>query len=256
MPISAAVCSKASPNVRNMLQYLPTIHEICVDCFIFTSMHSLCWVTVSKMLAITKPLQYEQILTRRRCSFIIAGIWVLGAEKATALSLRMAVWNVDTCMYGMPTTSKRPTNIAALMIFHLAVDLILPLSLIVYATTTIFCVIVRTHRQIAAQINSIGGNNDFVGSIPSLTSDSIRSGRNVLIICLAYLVLTIPTAVYITAVITGKKNDVPSSFQFVAVWTLFCNTFINSLFYLLLFRYVRSKAKDMFKNACICCEFP
>ena len=99
MLISAAVCSKASPNVRNMLQYLPTIHEICMDWFIFTSMHSLCWVTVSKMLAITKPLQYEQILTRRRCSFIIAGIWLFGAVKTTALSLRMAVWNLDTCMY-------------------------------------------------------------------------------------------------------------------------------------------------------------
>ena len=175
---------------------------------------------------------------------------------ATALPPLMGIWNLDTCMYGIPTTSKRPTNIAALLIFHLAVDLMLPLSLIVYATTTIVCVIVRTHRQIAAQINSIGGNNDFVGSIPSLTSKSIRSGRNGLIICLAYLVITIPTAVYITAVITGNENDVPSSFQFVAVWILFCNTFVNSLFYLFLFRYVRSKAKDTFKNVRICWEFP
>ena len=254
MPISAAVCSKATPNVRNMLQYLPTIHEMCTTWLIFTSMHSLCWVTVCKMVAITKPLRYEQILTRRRCCFIIAGIWMSGAVMATAVSPRMANWNFDTCMYGMPTASKRPTNIAALILFQLAVGVILPLAVIVYATATIFRVIVRTHRQIAAQTNSIGGHVDL-GNIPYLTSKSIRSGRNVLIICLAYLVLTIPVAIYLTAASVGKARDVPPSFQFAAVWTVFCNSFVNSFFYLFLFRYVRSKAKDMFKKACICCQF-
>ena len=142
MPISAAVCSKASPNVRNMLQYLPTIHEICLDWFMFTSMQSLCLET-----APIRTNTHSKTLLFRNC-------WELG------------VWSSDG--YRTIPSSKRPTNIAALLIFHLAVDLVLPFSLIVYATTTIFCVIGRTHRQIAAQINSIGGNNDFVGSIPSL----------------------------------------------------------------------------------------
>ena len=101
MPISAAVCLKASPNVRNMLQYLPTIQQMCTVWFMFTSMHSLCWVTVCKMVAVEKPLRYEQILTRRRCCFIITGIWVSGAVMATALSPRMSSWNLDTCMYGL-----------------------------------------------------------------------------------------------------------------------------------------------------------
>ena len=255
MPISAAVCSKASPNVRNMLRYLPMIQQMCTVSFVFTSMHSLCWVTVCKMVAITKPLRYEQILSRRRCCIIIAGIWVSGAVMATALSPRVASWNIDTCMYGIRSTSKLPTDIATLVIFHITVELILPLSVIVYATATIFRVIVRTHRQIAAQTNSIGGHIDFVGNIPSLTSKSIRSGRNILIICLAYVVLTIPVAIYLTAASVGEADDVPPFFQFVAVWIVFCNSFVNSFLYLFLFRYVRSKAKDMFRNACICCEF-
>ena len=245
MPISAAVCSKASPNVRNMLQYLPTIQEICTVWFMFTLMHSLCWVTVCKMVAVTRPLRYEQILTRRRCCFILAGIWVSGAVMATALSPPASNWILDTCMYGLPTASKRPTNFAALMIFHLAVVVILPV--IVYATATIFRVIVRTHRQIAAQTNSIGGHIDLV-NIPSLTSKSIRSGRNILIICLAYVVLTIPVAIYLIAAVVGEAHDVPPSFEFVAIWAVFCNSFVNSCLYLFLFRYVRSKAKDMFKS--------
>ena len=173
---------------------------------------------------------------------------------ATALSPPASNWIIDTCMYGLPTASKRPTNFAALMMFHLAVDVILPLSVIVYATATIFRVIVRTHRQIAAQANSIGGHIDL-GNIPSLTSKSIRSGKDVLIICLAYLVLTILAAIYITAISVGKGNDMPAYFQFVAVWTVFCNSFVNSFFYLFLFRNVRTKVKDMLTNACTCFEF-
>ena len=71
MPISAAVCSNATPNVRNMLPYVPRVLQVCSVWFSFTSVHSLCWVTVCKMIAITKPLRYEQLLTRNRCYFII-----------------------------------------------------------------------------------------------------------------------------------------------------------------------------------------
>ena len=253
MPISAAVCSKATPSVRNMLEYLPMIQHMCTVWFMFISMHSLCWVTVCKMVAITKPLRYEQILTRRRCCFIIAGIWVSGTVIATALTPWVASWNIDTCIYGMSSMSKLPKDVAALAIFHITVEFILPVSVIVYATATIFRVIVRTHRQIAAQTNSIGGHIDL-GNIPSLTSKSIRSGRNILIICLAYVVLTIPVAIYLIAAVVGVADDVPPSFEFVAVWAVFCNSFVNSFLYLFLFRYVRSKAKDMFKNACTCWE--
>ena len=71
-------------------------------------------------------------------------------------------------------------------------------------------------------------------------------------ICLAYIVLTIHAVVYTTVVIVLKGNDVPPSFQFVATWTLFCNSFVNSFFYLFLLRCVRSKAKDMFRNVSMC----
>ena len=37
----------------------PKIHKLCTVLFLFTSVHSLCWVTVCKMVAMKKPLQYE-----------------------------------------------------------------------------------------------------------------------------------------------------------------------------------------------------
>ena len=46
MPISAAVCSNASPNVSNMLMYVPRVLQVCSIWVSYTSVHSLCWVTV------------------------------------------------------------------------------------------------------------------------------------------------------------------------------------------------------------------
>ena len=111
-----------------------------------------------------------------------------------------------------------------------------------YATARIFSAIFRAHRQIAVQINSIGGHIDFIGNISSLTSKSIRSGRNVLIIYLVFIVIIIPEVVYVTAVIVGKETEFSYWFKFVAAWTVYSNYFINSLIYLFIFRYVRGKA--------------
>ena len=193
------------------------------------------------MVAVTKPLHYEQILNRKRCYFIISGIWLSGAVFAAAFSSGIGSWDLTTCMYGLHTGSPLPAVTVAILLFVVALGVVLPPIVMTYATARIFSAIFRAHRQIALQINSNGGHIDFVGNIPSLTSKSIRSGRNVLIIYFVFIVLTIPEAVYVTAAIAGKETEF-SSLKFVAAWTVFSNYFINSLIYLFIFRYVRGKA--------------
>ena len=247
MLISAALCSRATPNARRMDQYLPKIQALCSVWFNFNSMHSLCWVTVCKMVAITKPLRYEQLLTRSRCSVIISGIWISGVGTTLLLSPFVSTdFNFETCMY--MNKSDKPTGFIVLVLFGLVFGLVLPLVVIVISTGTIFRVIVQTHRQIATQTNSIAGHIS-VENMPSLTVKSIRSGRNVLIVCLAYILLTIPISVEVMFVIVGMENYVSPFVNFAAVWTLFCNSFVNSLLYLLLFRNIRSKALFML-NEC------
>ena len=82
MPISASVCSSATLNVRSIVHYFPKIHAIFSIWFNVNSMHSLCLVTMYKMVAVTKPLRYD--LTRSRCYFIICGTWLTGALVAPA----------------------------------------------------------------------------------------------------------------------------------------------------------------------------
>ena len=249
MPISAALCSSATPNVRTMRGFLPKIQLFCSICFNFVSMHSLCWVTLCKMIVVTKPFRCEQILSRHRCYAVICCTWCSGLLLAASLLHGPVSWNIATCMYNLEGDTSE--TFTAVSIFGgLIIGLVVPITVIVYATVRICCVIARTHRQITAQVASIGGEINSAVSVPSSSLKSIRSARNVLLICLAYVVLTIPVAVGILAASTGNASHFSASYAFIAVWVMLCNSSVNSIIYLLLFRAVRTKAAVMISTCC------
>ena len=252
MPISAAVCSGATPNTRNLTRYLPRILLFCSMWFSLNSLHSLCWVTVYKLIAITKPLRCEQILSRNRCYYIICCTWLIGVMFASAVFKLDMTWDLDTCIYSFQTTS----DITAVLGVGLAFVFVLPVVITVYATARIFGVIVRTHLQITSQVNSLVGGRDANENISSVTLKSLRSGRNVLLMCLSYVILTIPLFVHVVANVIGGKYRLPSPFQFIAIWVLTCNSSVNSIIYLVLFRSVRGKTVAMLATlfqAAKCC---
>ena len=240
MPISAAVCSNATPDVRNMTHYLSAIQRFCFIWFSFNSAYSLCWLTVSKMIALLHPFRHEQLFSHRRCYVIIGCVWLTGVLIAAAGNQTFLPWNLVTCIYDASATSGKSviTTITALLIA-------LPLMVIVYATARIFCVVVRAHLQITAQVNSIGGQVGVIGNYASLTMQSIRSGRNVLFVCLGVLVLTMPSLIVFLA---RSKIHVSSSYLFAAIWMTLSNSFVNSLLYLILFRGVRKKTATLFRE--------
>ena len=248
MPISAALCSRFTPTVRDMPPFLPKLHGMCSVWFVVTSLHSLCWVTVYKMVAITRPFRCEQILSRKRCYVVIIVIWVVGAMAGFRTSTRVSYWNFDTCMYAMPSTSQNLTDGGLLLMFIIIFGVCVPMILMFGATATILHAITRAHRQIAAQTHSIGGTATEQNS--SLTLRSIRSGKNVLIVFLAHMILIIPLTVYTAGIVIGKEKAMPPLFTFLAVWLLNSNSFVNSLIYLVVFQSVRSKTIKMFAHWC------
>ena len=244
MPISAVLCSISITNAGQTLRYLAASQLICLKWCGFISLHSLCWVTVCKMVAILRPLQYEQFLSKARCYTIIAFIWLTGGLLSTVGSRLNVKWNDVLCV-------PEPSDVAdsdyvARMIFMSC--LAIALTGIVYATSRIFCAIVRTHIHITAQVHSIGGSNVATGVITSLAVTSIRSGKNVLLICAGVVVLTIPVIAYSVGVLMWGFHSVSPSYGFVACWIAMCNSFVNSLLYLVLFRSVRQKAAQMLKG--------
>ena len=98
MPISAALCSSATPIVHGESDILPKIHALFSVWFSVTSMHSLCWVTICKMVAITNPLRYEQVLTRYRCYIVICGLWLTGAAMGAVVAYFASSWDYNVCM--------------------------------------------------------------------------------------------------------------------------------------------------------------
>ena len=243
MPISAAVCSNATPNVLSVLPYIPRVLQVCSVWFSFISVHSLCWVTVCKMIAITKPFRYEQLLTRNRCYLIITCIWLTGGMFVIAGTHLVTELNLRTCMFAVPANS----DVVMQLVLGVTIGVLVPAFGIVYATAKIVCVIVRTHHQMTSQINSISGSS---GNTSSLTLKTIRSGRNILLICLAFVILTLPLGFYIIALIVEFQDKLPSSFPFVANCIFVCNSSVNSLLYLVLFRSVRRKTAEMLSNCC------
>ena len=243
MPISAALCSSATPNVRDTINYLPKIHAVFAIGFGVNSLHSLCWVTVCKMMAVTKPLRYKQLLTRNRCYFIICGIWLTGALMAATVTPFVATWNLDCCTFQITIS----TDLVGPLIFAVVIAIVCPAVALVYSTTRIFFAILRTHREITVQVSSIGRQSDTLATIPSSTFKSIRSGRKVLIMCLAFLMLTFPFAIFCFMLAFHVDNYLPWWYKFVSTWIFSCNSSVNSLIYVCLFQSVRDKTAQMLR---------
>ena len=74
-------------------------------------------------------------------------------------------WNLDLCTCNI-TISKGDVGVLYIAVL---VASVCPVVILVYLTTRIFRTILRTHRQIAAQVISIGRENSHVVTIPSLT---------------------------------------------------------------------------------------
>ena len=136
--------------------------------------------------------------------------------------------------------------------FSYLIGITVPVLLIVYGTAKIFFVIVRTHHQITSQVHSIGGAQDAGAQTRSSTLKSIRSGKNVLIICASIVALTMPAIAYdIHRSAAGGSDDL-HLVSFFVMWIAAWNAVVNSLLFLFLYRSVRNKTAEMLKEMCAC----
>ena len=242
MPISAAVCSRVTPTVKDMAN-LADLHMYFLWLFSFNSLHSLCWLTLCKMVAVLKPFRYEQLFTRKRCYCVIVFNWVVGAVlEATKFTTR-ARFSDKLCVYGFTTSDVT----SALALFTYAVTVVAPIIVICYATTRIFIVVVRAHSGISAQVHAIDGGT---GSAGLVKLRAIRSARNILVICFASVVLTIPLIVFAVMRHSGNKTVMSADYKFVAIWLFSSNTCMNGLLYVVLHRPLRKKTKLLLVELC------
>ena len=242
MPISAALCSRAIPDVADMHEGLPNLHAFMMWWLGFNSMHSLCWLNISKTIAILKPLRCEHLLTHRCCYIIIAINWIVGCVLASVNFKLTLGWNTEMCSFRF----SRDRQVAVFYMLYSVVGGALPVSITVYGTTRICIVVVRAHRQIAALERSVTGESIPIGNISFVTMQALRSSKNVIIICAVSLALNTPALAFsVLRIVSGTPGS--GLFSFVSMWMFETNTFVNSLLYLLLYRSVREKTLHMIR---------
>ena len=247
MPISAALCSRATPEVADMVSLLPKIHAFTLWWHGFNSMYCLCWLTISKAIVIVKPFSVELLLTRKCCYVIISVNWIIGCLLALVNCNVDVTWNVEMCSHRLP----QDHTLAPFYLAHFVLAVVLPVSLILYGTVRIIIIVVRTHRQISALEQSVAVGNNSIGNTGFVTVQAIRSSRNVIIICVVSLVLNSPIFAFIVLRFLTEYH-IPDVFSFVSMWVFESNTFVNSLLYLLLFKSVRRKIFHMFRAIYSC----
>ena len=233
MPISAALRSRATEGVADMVGYVPKIHAFTVWWFGFNSKYSLCLFILSKTIVILKLLGCEHLLTLKCCSLVIGVNWIIGCMLATANFKMNITWNTVMCTYRIP----RDHNLQAFYMAHFVIGVVLPISIIICGALCIRIVAVRTHQQIAALEQSVIAGNSSIGDHGFVTAQAI-----VIVICVVSLALFFA----FSALRNVTDVRIPDLFSFVSIWLFDSNTFINSLLYLLLFRSVRQKAIHMF----------
>ena len=247
MPISAALCSSATPNVRLTTQYLPKIQMFCFWWFGFNSTHSVTWVALSKMVAILKPFRYEQLLARNRCYGIIAFNWVVGAVLAAAKLTFDTTWNMSMCTFRSPANNKHASR---LILSTYLLSGVIPVATLIVATGVMFVVVLRTHRHISAQVQSMGGGGAGSGggvvNAGIVTVKTIHSARNILIICIVSISFYIPIFMFAVIRHAIDSQRVTEAFSFSVIWIYSCNSFMNSFLYIILHRSVRVKLACMF----------
>ena len=238
LPISAVFCSGFTPRVQHLTQYLPEINMVCQSVFGVASMHSQAWVAFSKMISVSKPLRYEQLLSRNRCYGIIGSTWIFGAAVAASRLILSPTWNTDTCWF---TFEAHNRSVSALVLVLYLVSLVCPELVLTYASVRIFVVVARAHSQVSSQVQSISGGADDSGMV---TLKAIRSARNVLVICFVALALSVPFFLHMIIVYILREERVV--FSFFAFWLVRCNSFMNSFLYMVLHRSIRQKLRVMF----------
>ena len=248
---SGALCSSAAPFLLRNYPYLPTVIGVATFWCSYVSMFSLCWLIVSKNIAVVMPFRSEQLLSRTRCNVVNGLTWLVGFSFSAALFFEDVTWGEGACAYNFPINSTVTLYYQVVGLFTLVV----PRVLLICGTVRIIIVVMRTHRQIAAQAHSVADEVTASTSCPvTLTAKTLRSSINIIVICVVSIILTTPIVIFIIYFTISSKPyyETAVSYGFAVIWMFQLNTVANSVLYLIIFRSVRNKTVAMLRDMLIC----
>ena len=219
--LSAGLCSSASPFLLREYIILPTIIGIAMWWFSFVSMYSPCWLILSKNVAITMSFHSDQLLPRKRCHVINGLTWLVAFCFSVVILSEDLKFDEGICSYTYSNDSTLQLYYPVVSVF----TLFLPRALLIWGTMRIIIIVMRTHRQIAAQARSVSGGQSTSGTV---TANTLRSSINIILIGVVSIVLSTPIVINFVQVNTSRYW-VPPLFGFVCVWMFQLNTVANGV---------------------------
>ena len=238
---SAIMCSHPALNTATF----NTVYIIIAGWFTVASLYNLCCVSLCKMAAVVYPLRYLAAVTERRCYLVILFNWTISIALAAPFAFNDVSWSQQVCY---PRRNQVTGSSSNYLYVVQVIGGLLPMFGMIYSNVRMFIVVARVNRQVAAAGFPVeAGSNAVETSQPSLASAlirSVRSSRNIIIICVTYVFLVI----IIILVVSAKSADhtvITNDVEFAIIWLFFANTFINSFLYIVLHRSVRMAVMNL-----------
>jgi hypothetical protein len=223
---------------------LQSIQAFCVNFFSATSLYSMAAMCSVKYVAIVKPFHYLAWFTTRRCYVIVCLLWT--ACLAFTLPAPLTASSIYiTCVFMTYSLIGRTYYFVLQGLVYMP-----SFGLIIAIQVRIFAVIFRQTQRIAAETRGLQGL-----SVPyAVVAKSLRSARNLLVVSSAFFVTYVPS---IMAGIAAVANMIvmDSRIAYALLWMYLCNSFLNSLLYIMLHQSIRSVTLKISLKLC-CISWP
>ena len=190
------------------------------SCLCGSSLAMMTGISIDRLIAIYKPLQYPSIVTSSRVTRILVAIWIVSILAASSEFWEKQVLFASICLFAF---------------------ICLSISIICHAT--MYKIMRRHRRQIHSQIQAFDDRNARTIRIISLR----KSAFNAYVLFIALVICYCPFLVVRIVYFIGKASELNLGY-FLSVTMVFLNSALNPLLYCWRIREIRLAVLRTFRK--------
>jgi hypothetical protein len=219
----------------------------------FISILHLCVLSIDRYLAISNPLHYTLLVTKKRVYICLAFLWTL---PAIFLNLPVADYRFRSEVYGCSTTHQPPESFKIEPYIFIVVTLfvVIPFGIMLYTHAFVFRIALSHVKRLSTVERSVRMSEAETKSKQRRPQAAMSVKREIKSAKTFALVIGVFLFCYTPFFVTGTYRKVAGSeavhnlATFITTWLAFANSFSNPLVYSL--RY--SPFKNAFRRLCRC----
>ncbi len=214
-----------------------------------TSIFLLLAVSIDRYIAISKPLRYPVLVTRRRILLTVSAIWFIesllcfGLVPVAGAPIRYSI------VVGRCTPIWRPGHDTAMLLGGLTTTIIVPFIVMIFIYTRLFLI---TRKQLATlqKMSRASGHNPpwMIAS----THNDRKTSRIFFSITIVFALSWFPYTI-VTFYQNLAETYAPDMIQFLAMFTTYSSSWLDVLTFAILSRSFRNASRLLLINVCPRC---